>query len=608
MKKLYVRLAFLGILGVILMVSVITYRNLENYTEEVRLVRHSNEVIKETELIMSIIKDAETGQRGFQLTGDTVYLEPYFSAISLLPKRIKILDSLVNESPQEKNVDSLKVLIRDQFLIISNILANVKRSGLYMDRYESNLLSRSRRNMDAIRVVGNEILTLEKYTFEKRASTENVYEKITPLSLLFYMIISLVGVIFLFTRIVTALDKSKEAERQLSENLIQQKLQIALVEERKVLLNEAESLSQMGSWKWTETNNEVVWSDGLYAIFDKKPGQIHSLNNFLENVMPDDRPLMEKFLQEVKAEKKGSKIDYRIIKGDQVRYLSVTAKPQHISGKVDGVILGAVIDITESKVYEKQLQQYNAELKRSNEDLEQFAYVASHDLQEPLRKIRAFGDRLTAKFSSQLKEQGVDYINRMQAAATRMQLLIDDLLSFSRVSRAEGEFQLLDARSILMEALDDMDLLIKQEEADVRIGTMPDFHGDRLQIKRLFLNLVGNAVKFHKPDEKPVIDVSGKLMEKTEIDSEVPLSLTGTQFIRFSIKDNGIGFDEKYAEKIFNIFQRLNGRTTYDGTGIGLAICRKIVENHKGHIAAKSIENIGSEFIVIFPTDLTINK
>jgi signal transduction histidine kinase/CHASE3 domain sensor protein len=608
MKKLYVRLAFLGILVVILTVSVITYRNLENYTEEVRLVRHSNEVIKETELIMSIIKDAETGQRGFQLTGDTIYLDPYFSAISLLPKRIKFLDSLVNDSRQEENVDSLKLLIRDQFLIISNILANVERSGLYMDRYESNLLSRSRRNMDAIRVVGNEILTFEKQIFEKRANTENIYEKITPLSLLFYMIISLIGVIFLFTRIVTALDKSKEAERQLSENLIQQKLQIALVEERKVLLNEAESLSQMGSWKWTETNNEVVWSDGLYAIFDKKPGQVNSLNNFLENVMPDDRSLMEKFLQEVITEKKGSKIDYRIIKGDQVRYLSVTAKPQRISGKVDGVILGAVIDITESKVYEKQLQQYNEELKRSNEDLEQFAYVASHDLQEPLRKIRAFGDRLTAKYSSQLKEQGVDYIIRMQAAAARMQLLIDDLLSFSRVSRAEGEFQLLDSRSILVETLEDMDLLIKQEEADVRIGTMPDFHGDRLQIKRLFQNLVGNAVKFHKPDEKPVIDVSGKLVETSEIDSEVPLSLRGAQFVRFSIKDNGIGFDEKYAEKIFNIFQRLNGRTAYDGTGIGLAICRKIVENHKGYIAAKSIENIGSEFIVIFPTDLTINK
>jgi signal transduction histidine kinase len=603
MRKLYVRLSFLGILVVILIVSVITYRNLENYTEEVRFVRHSNEVIKQAQLILSTIKDAETGQRGFQLTGDTTYLDPYFSAIAELPRELKLLDSLVSDTEQEKNVDSLKILVRDQFMIIANILANVERSGLYMDRYESNLLARSKTNMDAIRIIGNKILNQEKLIFEARTSTENAYKKITPLSLLFYTIIALVGVIFLFTRIVISLDKSQEAERLLSENLVQQKLQIALLEERKVLLNEAESLSQMGSWKWTESNNEVVWSEGLYAIVDKKPGLFVSLDTFLENVIPDDKPVVEKFLHEVIAEKHGSKIDYRIMKGDQLRYLSVTAKPQSSSPKMEGVILGAVIDVTESKLYEKQLQQYNAELKRSNEDLEQFAYVASHDLQEPLRKIRAFGDRLTAKFSSQLMEQGVDYIMRMQAAAARMQLLIEDLLSFSRVSRA-GEFQLLDSRAVLTEVLEDMDLQVKQEEADIRIGALPEFHGDKQQIKRLFQNLIGNAVKFHKPDERPVVDVSGKLLEKPEVDSEVRLPLTGTQFVRFSIKDNGIGFDQRYSDKIFNIFQRLNGRTAYQGTGIGLAICRKIVENHRGYIAAKSIEDIGSEFIVIFPTDL----
>jgi light-regulated signal transduction histidine kinase (bacteriophytochrome) len=224
-------------------------------------------------------------------------------------------------------------------------------------------------------------------------------------------------------------------------------------------------------------------------------------------------------------------------------------------------------------------------------------------LQEPLRKIRAFGDRLTSKFSTQLKAQGVDYVNRMQAASARMQLLIEDLLSFSRVSRDGGEFEYLNSRAILMEALEDIDIQIKQEGADVRIGSMPGFHGDKLQIKRLFQNLVGNAVKFHKPDKKPIIDVSGKLVDKSEVQDETPL-LTGTQFVRFSIKDNGIGFDEKYADRIFNIFQRLNGRTAYEGTGIGLAICRKIVENHRGYITAKSIEDVGSEFIVIFPTDL----
>ena len=607
MRKIYVWLSFIGIVVVILIVSIITYSNLENYTQEVQLIRHSGEVINTTELIMSTIKDAEIGQRGFQLTGDTSYLYPYYSAISVLPNELKILDSLVHGTAQKKSVDSLKILIRDQFMIIANILANVKRSGLYMDRYESKLLFRSRVNMDNIRSVGDEILSRERSLFGQRVSMESTYRKITPLALLFYTIVALIGVIFLFTRILISLGKSQEAERKLSENLVQQKMHIALLEERKVLLNEAESLSEMGSWKWTENNNHVVWSEGLYTIFNKRPGEDVSWVTFLENVVPEDKPLVEKFLQEVVGEKKGSRIDYRIMKGDQLRYLSVTAKPQHVFGKVEGVILGTVIDITENKVSERQLQQYNAELKRSNEDLEQFAYVASHDLQEPLRKIRAFGDRLTAKFSTQLNAQGVDYVNRMQAASARMQLLIEDLLSFSRVSRDGGEFEYLNSHAVLVEALEDIDLQIKQEGADIRIGSMPGFYGDKLQIKRLFQNLVGNAVKFHKPDKKPIIDVSGKLVDKAEVEGEAPL-LTGTQFARFSIKDNGIGFDEKYADRIFNIFQRLNGRAAYEGTGIGLAICRKIVENHRGYIAAKSIEDVGSEFIVIFPIDLIPRK
>ena len=131
---------------------------------------------------------------------------------------------------------------------------------------------------------------------------------------------------------------------------------------------------------------------------------------------------------------------------------------------------------------------------------------------------------------------------------------------------------------------------------------MPDFYGDKTQIKRLFQNLVGNAVKFHKVDKKPVVDVSGKIIEKSELERE-SIIIPGDQFVRFSIKDNGIGFDQKYTDKIFNIFQRLNGRTAFEGTGIGLAICRKIVENHRGYITAKSIEDVGSEFIVIFPKD-----
>lgn len=609
MKRLYIKILFVGIVIVLLIVSFVMYRNLENYIQEVESVRHSNNIIQTTRMVLSYMKDTETGSRGYELTGDTVYLEPYDMAVKALPVELRKLDSLVSDNAAQKRaVDSLKALVQEQFLIISNVNANVRREGLYMDRFESRLLERARVNMNAIRQHIQEILQEEEAIIRTRTDYESSYRTITPVSLLFYTVLALAGVVLLFSRILLALDKSKEAEILLSVNLMKQKLQMALIEERKIILNEAEALARMGSWKWVENNNEVVWSEGLYTIFDKKPDQTVSLNTFLENVMPDDKPLVEKFLQEMKTEKGGSTIDFRILKNDQPHYLSVTAKPQYIQGKTEIVILGAVIDVTESKQTEKQLQQYNAELKRSNEDLEQFAYVASHDLQEPLRKIRAFGDRLTTKFSSQLKGQGTDYINRMQAAAARMQLLIEDLLAFSRVSRAEPEFELLQPKLLLQEVLDDIDSQIKREAAVIRIGKMPEFYGDKLQIKRLFQNLIANAVKFHKSNEKPMVDISGKLLDRSEVEMDTAASLTDSQFVRISVKDNGIGFDEKYAEKIFNIFQRLNGRMAYEGTGIGLAICRKIVANHRGFITAKSIEDVGSEFIITFPRELNSPK
>ena len=608
MKKIYVKLLFAGIMVMLLAVSYVAYRNLENYTAEVNLIRHSNEIIKETHVILSTLKDAETGQRGFQLTGDTTYLTPYYTATRLLPAQFKILDSLVSDGEQERNVDSLKSLAQNQFLIIANTLANVERSGLYMDRYESNLILRGKRNMDAIRKIGKKILANEEAVFARHVSTGDNYRKVTPITLLMYAFIAIVAIVVMFIRILSALNKSQETERLLSVNLQKQIMQTATIEERKILLNEAESVAQMGSWKWSEKSLEMVWSDGLYKIFGRKNDESVSFDSFLENVFPEDRPLIEDFLYEVKAKKRGSRIDYRITRGDQLRYVAITAKPQQIAPLKESIIIGAVIDVTDSKVNEKQLQQYNAELKRSNEDLEQFAYVASHDLQEPLRKIRAFGDRLTSKFSETLEEQGTDYISRMQAAAARMQLLIEDLLSFSRVSRAEADFELLDSNALLAEVMEDLEIQINQQEATIRMGDIPNFYGDRSQIKRLFQNLIGNAIKFHKVNEKPVIDVSSRLLERPEAETETGIPLPETQFVRISIKDNGIGFDEKYVEKIFNIFQRLNGRTAYEGTGIGLAICRKIVTNHRGYITAKSIEDIGSEFIIILPKDLTAPK
>ena len=233
-------------------------------------------------------------------------------------------------------------------------------------------------------------------------------------------------------------------------------------------------------------------------------------------------------------------------------------------------------------------------LMHSNRELQAFAYIASHDLQEPLRKVTTFGDRLKVKCADQLDEQGKDYLERMQNAAKRMQTLINDLLNFSRVTTQAKPFTTVDLAAIAREVVSDLEIKIEQTKGRVEIGALPTIEADALQMRQLIQNLVGNALKFHKDDEPPVIKVGGAFLSAEE-------GGLGSGIYRMIVQDNGIGFEEKYVERVFGLFQRLHGRKEYEGTGIGLAICRRIVERHGGTITAKSVPSKGTTFIVTLP-------
>lgn len=239
-------------------------------------------------------------------------------------------------------------------------------------------------------------------------------------------------------------------------------------------------------------------------------------------------------------------------------------------------------------------------LSRSNEELEQFAYVASHDLQEPLRKIRAFGERLAVKFRESLGEDGKDYIDRMQNAAARMQILIDDLLAYSKLSRSKEENVEVDLADIVKDVLNDLEIPIEQSKANVEVQPLPVVMAIRGQMRQLFQNIISNALKFNLPGNIPSIQLRTEIIDGAQV-KVLNNVHKKKQYCRITIKDNGIGFEEKFLERIFVIFQRLHGRSEYAGTGIGLAICKKIVENHNGHITAESKLNEGSSFIITLP-------
>ncbi len=267
----------------------------------------------------------------------------------------------------------------------------------------------------------------------------------------------------------------------------------------------------------------------------------------------------------------------------------------------DGGVLLVAIDVSIYGATDTELRNQLYELESTKESLEQFAYVASHDLQEPLRKIRAFGDRLSAKYSNQLEGSGQDYIARMQNAAERMQQLIDDLLQYSRVGRTRGELQAVDLNELMEEVIETLDESIAQTQAEIIYEGLPVIEGEKWQLRQLFQNLLSNAIKFRKADQPPVVIIRAATASPDQLGRLREETLPITPHFAVTVADNGIGFDEKYLDRIFAIFQRLHGRNAYKGTGIGLAICQKIVESFHGIIYAEAVPDQGATFCIVLP-------
>jgi signal transduction histidine kinase len=236
-----------------------------------------------------------------------------------------------------------------------------------------------------------------------------------------------------------------------------------------------------------------------------------------------------------------------------------------------------------------ELARTNLELTRSNGELEQFASVASHDLQEPLRKVQSFGDQLERRFAADLPTEAVDYLRRMRNSANRMSTLIEDLLQFSRVTTRPQALERVDLGETAREVVAaDLDGLVRETRGTVKIGALGSVEADATQMRQLLQNLIANGLKFHHPDQAPEVRVD-------------PVPSASPDCVAFAVSDNGIGFDERYAERIFRVFERLHPRDVYTGTGIGLALCRRIVERHGGEIVAEGKDGEGARFTVTLP-------
>ncbi|MEI6948691.1 PAS domain S-box protein [Paraflavisolibacter sp. H34] len=280
-------------------------------------------------------------------------------------------------------------------------------------------------------------------------------------------------------------------------------------------------------------------------------------------------------------------------------FISLTISQTIQQGKI--AFVAFIRDISQQKNNLQELQRKTQELERSNADLEDFAYAASHDMKEPIRKILIFSDRLKGRLESRLDEEDLRLFGRMETAAHRMRLLIEDLLAYSHVSREAGYLEEVDLNRKVHVVLDDLELEIQDRHARVRVGPMPVIKGHRRQLQQLFQNLIGNALKYSSPHRVPEIHVSSRLVTPADTALQLPVSCGNKPFHLIQVQDNGIGFEQRDAEKIFNVFTRLHTSEFSRGTGVGLSIVRKVVQNHQGCVWAESMPGQGTTFFVLLP-------
>ena len=361
---------------------------------------------------------------------------------------------------------------------------------------------------------------------------------------------------------------------------------------------------------WTNTPEGDVnfFNQHWYDYTGQHPGQTDAVG-WQDAIHPDDLSTTLIVFKKALADGTPFELENRYRRGTDGQYRWHLNRALPLRDEAGNITLwvGTATDIQEQKLVAYELEQQvlsrteqltasNLDLRRSNENLEKFAYIASHDLQEPLRKIQSFGDILKNQYGLQLGE-GISYLERMQSAASRMSVLIRDLLVFSRISTRQEATLPIDLNQVLTSVVEDLE----PGNAQLNVAVLPTVLGDRLQLGQLFLNLLSNALKFQKPDTVPVIQVNATQVTAAELPADVKPARKATLYHCISVADNGIGFDEKYLDRIFQVFQRLHNRSEYAGTGIGLAICEKVAANHGGTITAISKPGQGATFAIYLP-------
>ncbi len=373
---------------------------------------------------------------------------------------------------------------------------------------------------------------------------------------------------------------------------------------------EGERILCYGTFAFDYARQAMRWSEGVYHLLeypdDLRPAITPDrYRNHLHNNHPENLPLPLALNSSVRNEQETTAIYEAVTYTGAAKWIQVWAKCSYNDLGQPVAATGIIRDITGQYEQRQSARKNVEELQRSNRELEDFAYVASHDLQEPLRKINTFCGRLYARYHDQLDREGGQYIDRIMASAESMKNLIQNLLDYSRIAQTEEPLQPTRLDVLLLGVQSDLELIIEETRARIHLMPLPVVMGHAPLLTQLFTNLLSNAIKFRKSDVAPEIKITATTPTPASL-AAAGLDAQGT-FYCVNVVDNGIGFDPAYAERIFGLFQRLHSKAEFPGTGIGLAICRKIAERHGGTLTATGEEGEGAHFSIYFPADASLH-
>lgn len=570
-------------------IASVFYTQMRGLDSSVDLITNSTETQLELEKVLSTISMYESNLRGYIITKDESYIKNRFLRRGEIDQNMLRIKELVSNNPNRvKDIERLNKLIDHRFDLFRETLL-LSKSKYFDSVIFNKKLQESNSSTESMKTFVYKTINAEGDKIEVHNVNHQFELEDSIISAFLLVILTLLILLLSFNKTNVDVVELKKANDELKF--------------LNLSFTNAEKIAGFSHWKINIETGLYTFSDNFYRLLGEEPNAFEpKLENLNKYIHPDDlENVMQSHKDSLLLHQPTSLMFRFVLTNGEIKYIkSVGSFTQNSKGET--IKTGVNHDITDQYVKTLELVESNTELKSINEELESFNNIVSHDLQEPLHKIQMFISRIGNNDKETISEQGKTYLSKIGISANKMQALLSDLVNYSRTIKGDKVFEEVNLNDIVNLVINDLSSSLDDKKAVIEVGSLPTIKGISFQIDQLFVNLISNSLKYSKDTIAPQINI---YIEHIGIDEFYNDKLIlDSDYHKIVVRDNGIGFKQEYADKIFMLFQRLETSPKYSGTGLGLAICKKIVDNHHGYITVQSEPNIGTTFSIFMPKEI----